>query len=137
MEHAVFASLTPGQQETLKKLMSLLGPEGIAHLASQGPEAVSARLEAFASYEKAFLKHVQERVSATASAASSAAASSTHEWSNRLCPQALEVHRTNHRNRKDVSQGILTCAFFNSCKLKLHKAVRALLAWCKAMPANW
>ncbi|ETK74120.1 hypothetical protein L915_19014 [Phytophthora nicotianae] len=79
MEHAVFASVPPGQQETLKKLMSLLGPEGIAHLASQGPEAVSARLEAFACYEKALLEHVQERVSATTSVASSAAASSTLE----------------------------------------------------------
>ncbi|ETI29890.1 hypothetical protein F443_22989 [Phytophthora nicotianae P1569] len=89
MEHAVFASVPPGQQETLKKLMSLLGPEGIAHLASQGPEAVSARLEAFACYEKALLEHVQERVNATTSAASSAAASSTLEWSNKPKPLML------------------------------------------------
>jgi len=91
MEHAVFASLPPDQQETLKKLMSLLGPEGITHLASQGPEAVSARLEAFASYEKALLEHVQERVSATASAASSATAPSALEWSNRPKPLMLSV----------------------------------------------
>lgn len=91
MEHAVFASLPPDQQETLKKLMSLLGPEGIAHLASQGPEAVTARLEAFASYEKALLEHVQERVNATTSAASSAAASSTLEWSNKPKPLMLSV----------------------------------------------
>ncbi|ETI55110.1 hypothetical protein F443_02189, partial [Phytophthora nicotianae P1569] len=76
MEHAVFASLPPDQQDTPKKLMSLLGPEGIAHLASQGSEAVTTRLEAFASYEKALLEHVQERVNATTSAALSAAASS-------------------------------------------------------------
>lgn len=87
----MFASLPPDQQETLKKLMSLLGPEGIAHLASQGPEAVTARLEAFASYEKALLEHVQERVNATTSAASSAAASSTLEWSNKPKPLMLSV----------------------------------------------
>jgi retrotransposon gag protein len=91
MEHAVFASLPPDQQETLKKLMSLLGPEGITHLASQGPEAVSARLEAFASYEKALLEHVQERVRATTSAASAAAASATQEWSNRPKPLMVSV----------------------------------------------
>ncbi|GMG16664.1 unnamed protein product [Phytophthora fragariaefolia] len=31
--------------------MSLLGPEGVSHLASQGPDAVNAHLEAFSSYE--------------------------------------------------------------------------------------
>jgi hypothetical protein len=39
-----FAHLPTNQQEGLKKLMSLIGPDGLAHLASQGPDAVSARL---------------------------------------------------------------------------------------------
>ncbi|KAG2930716.1 hypothetical protein PC115_g6352 [Phytophthora cactorum] len=38
MEHPMFANLPPVQQE-LNKLMSLLGAEGISHLAPQGPEA--------------------------------------------------------------------------------------------------
>ncbi|GMF59106.1 unnamed protein product [Phytophthora fragariaefolia] len=37
--------------------MSLLGPEGVSHL---GPDAVNARLEAFASYENALLEHLQQ-----------------------------------------------------------------------------
>ncbi|GMF60025.1 unnamed protein product [Phytophthora fragariaefolia] len=41
-----FAHLPPSQQDALKKLMSLLGPEGVSHLASQGPDAVNARLNA-------------------------------------------------------------------------------------------
>ncbi|OWY96609.1 reverse transcriptase, partial [Phytophthora megakarya] len=32
MEQAVFANLAPGQQDALKKLMSLLGPEGLRTL---------------------------------------------------------------------------------------------------------
>ncbi|KAG3175875.1 hypothetical protein PC128_g17523 [Phytophthora cactorum] len=44
--------------------MSLLGPEGVSHLASQGPEAVNARPESFSRYENALLEHVQERMSA-------------------------------------------------------------------------
>ncbi|POM63481.1 Gag protein [Phytophthora palmivora] len=42
MEQVAFANLAPGQQEALKKLMSVLGPEGVAHLASQGPDAINA-----------------------------------------------------------------------------------------------
>ncbi|OWY99544.1 reverse transcriptase [Phytophthora megakarya] len=91
MEHAVFTSLPPDKQETLKKLMSLLGPEGITHLATQGPEAVSATLEAFASYEKALLEHVQERVNAVSSAAPVAAASLTYGRSDRPKPLMLSV----------------------------------------------
>ncbi|KAE9011571.1 hypothetical protein PR001_g15882 [Phytophthora rubi] len=66
MEQAAFANLSPGQQEALKKLMSLLDPEGVAHLASQGPDAINARLEAFSSYENALLEHIQQRMSAVA-----------------------------------------------------------------------
>ncbi|KAG3110589.1 hypothetical protein PI125_g9912 [Phytophthora idaei] len=64
MEHPVFSNLPPTQQDALNKLMSLLGPEGVSHLASQGPEAVNARLESFSRYENALLEHVQERMSA-------------------------------------------------------------------------
>ncbi|KAG3108218.1 hypothetical protein PI124_g12452 [Phytophthora idaei] len=45
MEHPVFTNLPPAQQDALNKLMSLPGPECVSHPASQGPEAVNARLE--------------------------------------------------------------------------------------------
>ncbi|KAI9986188.1 hypothetical protein PInf_025107 [Phytophthora infestans] len=70
MEHPVFVNLPPAQQDALTKLMSLLGPEGVAHLASQGPEAVTARLESFSRYENALVEHVQEKMSAATEAAS-------------------------------------------------------------------
>jgi hypothetical protein len=64
-----FAHLTPNQQDGLKKLMPLVGPEGVAHLAWQGPDAVNMRLEAFSKYENALLEHVQQKMTeATASA---------------------------------------------------------------------
>ncbi|KAE9347094.1 hypothetical protein PR003_g7102 [Phytophthora rubi] len=44
--------------------MPLLGSEGVAHLASQGPDAINVRLEAFSSYEFALLEHIQQRMSA-------------------------------------------------------------------------
>ncbi|KAI9990488.1 hypothetical protein PInf_021511 [Phytophthora infestans] len=89
MEHPVFANLPPAQQDALTKLMSLLGPEGVAHLASQGAEAVTARLESFSPYENALLEHVQEKMSAA-----TAAASMTREESMRL--------RTAHGERKNL-----------------------------------
>ncbi|POM74772.1 Gag protein, partial [Phytophthora palmivora] len=73
MEQAAFANLAPGQQEALKKLMSLLGPEGVAYLASQGPDAINARLEAFSSYENALLEHIQQRMSTAAPSMTAAA----------------------------------------------------------------
>ncbi|GMF54825.1 unnamed protein product [Phytophthora fragariaefolia] len=57
-----FAHLPSSQQDPLNKLMSLLGPEGVFHLASQGPDAVNARLEVFSSYENALLEHLQQRM---------------------------------------------------------------------------
>ncbi|KAG2793379.1 hypothetical protein PC129_g25154 [Phytophthora cactorum] len=66
--------------------MSLLGPEGISHLASQGPEAVNARLESFSRYENALLEHAQERMSAA-----TAAASATREGSTRSKPLLVGV----------------------------------------------
>ncbi|KAG2776907.1 hypothetical protein PC129_g23040 [Phytophthora cactorum] len=50
--------------------MSLLGPEGVSHLASQGPEAVNVRLESFSRYENALLEHTQEWMSTAAATAS-------------------------------------------------------------------
>ncbi|GMF56435.1 unnamed protein product [Phytophthora fragariaefolia] len=49
--------------------MSLLGPEGVSHLASQGPDAVNARLEVFSSYENALLEHLQQRMAAVTASA--------------------------------------------------------------------
>ncbi|KAG3080703.1 hypothetical protein PI125_g20369 [Phytophthora idaei] len=69
MEHPVFTNFPPAQQDALNKLMSLLGPEGVSHLASQGPEAVIALLESFSRYENALLEHVHERMSAASAAA--------------------------------------------------------------------
>ncbi|KAG6613595.1 Gag protein [Phytophthora cinnamomi] len=68
MEQAAFVNLAPGQTVALKKLVSLLGPEGEAHLVSQGPDAINSRLEAFSHYENALLEHIQQRMSATAPA---------------------------------------------------------------------
>ncbi|KAG2786114.1 hypothetical protein PC129_g18894 [Phytophthora cactorum] len=69
MEHPVFTNFPPAQQDALNQLMSLLGPEGVSHLALQGPEAVNARLESFSRYENALLEHFQERMSAVSAAA--------------------------------------------------------------------
>ncbi|KAG3111129.1 hypothetical protein PI124_g9576 [Phytophthora idaei] len=85
MEHPVFTNLPPAQQDALSKLMSLRGPEGVSHLASQGPEAVNARLESFSRYENALLEHVQERISAAT------AASTTREGSTRPKPLLVSV----------------------------------------------
>ncbi|KAG3123850.1 hypothetical protein PI126_g23516 [Phytophthora idaei] len=85
MEHPVFTNLPPAQQDALNKLMSLLGPEGVSHLASQGPEAVNVRLESFSRYENALLEHVQERISAAT------AASATREGSTRPKPLLVSV----------------------------------------------
>ncbi|KAG2888873.1 hypothetical protein PC119_g10881 [Phytophthora cactorum] len=41
MEHLVFTNLPPARQDALNKLISLLGLEGVSHLASQGPEAIN------------------------------------------------------------------------------------------------
>ncbi|KAG3233060.1 hypothetical protein PI124_g21865 [Phytophthora idaei] len=82
MEHPVFTNLPPAQQDALNKFMSLLGPEGVFHLASQGPEAVNARLESFSRYENALLEHAQERKSA---------ASATRGGSTRLKPLLVSV----------------------------------------------
>ncbi|KAG3117322.1 hypothetical protein PI124_g3391 [Phytophthora idaei] len=70
MEHPVFANLPSAQQDALNKLMFLLGPEGVSHLASQGPEAINARLKSFSRYENVLLEHVQERMSAATAVAS-------------------------------------------------------------------
>ncbi|KAG3032914.1 hypothetical protein PC121_g4324 [Phytophthora cactorum] len=69
MKHPVFANLPSAQQDALDKLMFLLGPEGVSHLASQGPETINDRLESFSRYANALLKHVQETMSAATAAA--------------------------------------------------------------------
>ncbi|POM72290.1 LOW QUALITY PROTEIN: Hypothetical protein PHPALM_11019 [Phytophthora palmivora] len=86
MEQAAFANHAPGQQEALK-LMSVLGPEGVAHLASQGPDAINARLEAFSSYENALLEHIQQRMSTAAPSMTAAAL----QGSTRTKPLVLSV----------------------------------------------
>ncbi|KAE8959506.1 hypothetical protein PF011_g30407 [Phytophthora fragariae] len=88
MEQTAFANLSPGQQEALKKLMSLLGQEGVAHLASQGPDAINARIEAFSSYENTLLEHIQQRMSAVAP---SRASTEVQGGSSRPKPLILSV----------------------------------------------
>ncbi|GMF24590.1 unnamed protein product [Phytophthora lilii] len=63
MESAAVASLPPSQHDGLKTLMSLIGPEAVAQLIAQWPEAISARLEALSSYENALLEHLQQKMS--------------------------------------------------------------------------
>ncbi|KAG2979438.1 hypothetical protein PC119_g21471 [Phytophthora cactorum] len=77
--------------------MSLLGPEGVSHLASQGPEAVNARLESFSRYENALLEHVQERMSAAM-----AAASATREGSTRPKPLLVSVKTFEGKDRENL-----------------------------------
>ncbi|KAI9982265.1 hypothetical protein PInf_008172 [Phytophthora infestans] len=84
MEHPVFANLPPAQQDALTGFMSLLGPEDVAHLASQGLEAVTARMESSPRYENARLEHVQETMSTV-----KAAASMTREESMRRKPHMV------------------------------------------------
>ncbi|KAF1793207.1 hypothetical protein GQ600_14889 [Phytophthora cactorum] len=86
MEHPVIANLAQAEQDALNKLMSLLGPEGVTRLASQGPDAANVRLESFSRYENALLEHVQERMSAA-----TAAASATREGSPRPKPLLVSV----------------------------------------------
>ncbi|GMF61828.1 unnamed protein product [Phytophthora fragariaefolia] len=64
-----FDHLPPNQQDALKKRMSLLGAEGVSHLAKQGPGAINARLEAFSSYENALLEHLQQSMTAVTASA--------------------------------------------------------------------
>ncbi|CEG48558.1 Retrotransposon gag domain [Plasmopara halstedii] len=52
-------------QDGLKKLMSLLGPEGMQHLTAQSPEAIGARLEAVSNYENALLEQLQQKMPAS------------------------------------------------------------------------
>ncbi|KAG3153257.1 hypothetical protein PC128_g22613 [Phytophthora cactorum] len=66
--------------------MFLLGPEGVSHLASQGPAAVNTRLKSFSRYENALLEHVQERMSTE-----TAAVSGTREGSARPKPLLVSV----------------------------------------------
>ncbi|OWZ03194.1 Gag Polyprotein [Phytophthora megakarya] len=67
MELAVFANLVPGQQDALKKLMSLG-----SHILLTRPDAINARLKAFSNCENALLDHIQQKVSVVAPQASAA-----------------------------------------------------------------
>ncbi|KAG2840375.1 hypothetical protein PC112_g3759 [Phytophthora cactorum] len=97
MEYPVFTNFPPAQQDALNKLMFLLGPEGISHLASQGPEAVNARLESLSRYENALLEHAQERMSAA-----TAAASATREESTRPKPFLVSVKTIEGKDRENL-----------------------------------
>ncbi|GMF57816.1 unnamed protein product [Phytophthora fragariaefolia] len=66
--------------------MSLLGPEGVSHLASKGPDAVNARLEASSSYENDLVEHLQQRMTAV-----TASATPTTTSTNGPIPKPLMV----------------------------------------------
>ncbi|KAG7376146.1 hypothetical protein PHYPSEUDO_014211 [Phytophthora pseudosyringae] len=74
MEQTAFSNLSPGLEDDHSKLMSLLGPEGVSHLAAQGPDAVNTRLEAFSNYGNALLEHLQQRMTAAVLSMASTAA---------------------------------------------------------------
>ena len=63
-----FAHLTAGQQDGLRKLMSLMGLEAVTQLLAQGPDAVNERLEAFSNYENALLEHIQQGLASSQAA---------------------------------------------------------------------
>ncbi|GMF46606.1 unnamed protein product [Phytophthora fragariaefolia] len=93
-----FAHLPPSQHDALKKLRSLLGPEGVSHVASQGPDAVNVRLEAFSSYENAMLEHLQQRMTAV-----KASVTRTTTSTNGLKPKALMVSVTTFEGKEGES----------------------------------
>ncbi|GMF41103.1 unnamed protein product [Phytophthora fragariaefolia] len=63
-EDGANCSSPPSQQDAFKKLVYLLGPDGVSHLVLQGMDAVNVRLEAFSSYENALLEHLQQKMTA-------------------------------------------------------------------------
>ncbi|GMF19397.1 unnamed protein product [Phytophthora lilii] len=90
MESAVFANLPPSQHAGLKKLMSLIDPEAVAQLIATGPEAISARLEAFSSYENALLEHLQQKMSGASTVMPTASSLGTRPKPLMLSVKAFE-----------------------------------------------
>ncbi|GMF63021.1 unnamed protein product [Phytophthora fragariaefolia] len=78
--------------------MSLLGPEDVSHLASQGPDAVNARLEALSSYENALLEHFQQRMTAV-----TASVTPTTTSTNGSKPKPLMVSVTTFEGKEGES----------------------------------
>ena len=56
-EDSSFDHLSDEQRKALDSLLPLLGPVGV-DLASQGPDAVKARLRVFSEYENALSEHI-------------------------------------------------------------------------------
>ena len=57
-----FAHLSDSQRAALVKLTALLGTDEINLLAAQGPDALSARIDAFMQYEMALIGQVQDQL---------------------------------------------------------------------------
>ncbi|OWZ03408.1 Gag Polyprotein [Phytophthora megakarya] len=127
MEQAVFANLPPNQQDSLKKLMSLLGSEGVAHLALQASNAINARLEAFSSYENALLDRIQQRVSLAAPQASAATLQSA---SSRRNPLRMSVKSFEGKKGENLMLWIRDIEMAMSSAL-LHTEPRVVLAVSK------
>ena len=57
-----FAHLSDSQRAALVKLTALLGTDEINLLAAQGPDVLSARIDAFMQYEMALIGQVQDQL---------------------------------------------------------------------------
>ena len=62
MEDDSFDHLSDEQRKALDRLLPLLDPDGVDKLASQGPDAVKARLRVFSEYENALSEHIHARM---------------------------------------------------------------------------
>ena len=86
-----YPHLSAAQREGLSKLTFLLGTEGVAHLATQGPDAIDSRLAAFSSYENALFEHLQEKMAGASTAPDVAAPSASADAGSRPKPLMVSV----------------------------------------------
>ena len=57
-----FPPLTEAQQVVLEKLTTLIGADGINHLASKGVDAFLARLNGYMQFESTLVRQVQDQI---------------------------------------------------------------------------
>ena len=88
MEDCSFEHLSTEERKALDRLLPLLGSEGVNNLASQGPDAIKARLRVFSEYENALSEHIHARMPSPAPPAVSTAA---HEVVFRPRPLMVNV----------------------------------------------
>ena len=86
-----FAHLPPAQQEGFCNLTFLLGAEGVAHLAVQGPDAIDARLASFSSYENTLFENLQEMMAGANTTPDVATPSTSADAGSRPKPLMVSV----------------------------------------------